>query len=416
MNVETFLRRMFRVGAIAVRLPGGQLLNLGDGGAPTVAVTLSGETTLARIMATPSLGVGEAHMDGRLVMERGDIRDLLELATRNRVAARLYKRPGSLRRAWSSLVRESNARHDAQRNVKHHYDLSVELYRAFLDSDLQYSCAYFERDDMTLEEAQAAKKRHIAAKLALEPGQKVLDIGCGWGGLALTLAEAADVSVRGVTLSDEQLTTARDRATARGLSDKVSFSLTDYRDIDGHFDRIVSVGMFEHVGRPNYQAFFDAIAERLTDDGVALIHSIGRASGPSTTDRFTAKYIFPGGYIPALSEVLPAAERAGLWVTDLEVLRLHYAKTLQSWYERFQANRAEMAALYDERFCRMWEFYLAGAEMGFRYGDHMNFQIQLAKSVDALPLTRGYIDHAEQALETRERGPARPLSVVRPVN
>jgi cyclopropane-fatty-acyl-phospholipid synthase len=395
MNVETFLRRMFRVGAIAIRLPGGQLLNLGDGSAPTVAVTLSGETTLARIMAAPSLGVGEAYMDGRLVMERGGIRDLLELATRNRVAARLFKRPGALSRAWTSLVRENNARHDARRNVKHHYDLSVELYRAFLDNDLQYSCAYFERDDMSLEEAQAAKKRHIAAKLALEPGQKVLDIGCGWGGLAMTLAEAADVSVRGVTLSDEQLSTARDRATARGLSDKVSFSLTDYRDIDGHFDRIVSVGMFEHVGRPNYQAFFDAIAERLTDDGVALVHSIGRASGPSTTDRFTA-------------------ERAGLWVTDLEVLRLHYAKTLQSWYERFQANREEMAALYDERFCRMWEFYLAGAEMGFRYGDHMNFQIQLTKSVDALPLTRGYIDLAEQALETRERALARPLSVVRP--
>ena len=414
MNVETFLRRMFRVGAIAVRLPGGQLLNLGDGSAPTVAVTLSGETTLARIMAVPSLGVGEAYMDGRLVMERGDIRDLLELATRNRIAARLYKRPGSLHRAWSSLVRENNARRDARRNVKHHYDLSVELYSAFLDSDLQYSCAYFERDEMTLEEAQAAKKRHIAAKLALAPGQKVLDIGCGWGGLALSLAEAADVSVRGVTLSDEQLTMARARAATQGLSDRVSFSLTDYRDIDGHFDRIVSVGMFEHVGRPHYQAFFDAIAERLTDDGVALIHSIGRSSGPSTTDRFTAKYIFPGGYIPALSEVLPAAERAGLWVTDLEVLRLHYAKTLHRWYERFQANRAEMAALYDERFCRMWEFYLAGAEMGFRYGDHMNFQIQLAKSVDALPLTRGYIDQAEQALETREQALARPLSVVRP--
>jgi cyclopropane-fatty-acyl-phospholipid synthase len=404
---------MFRVGAIAVRLPGGQLLNLGDGGAPTVAVTLSGKTTLPRIMAAPSLGVGEAYMDGRLVMERGDIRDLLELATRNQVAARLFKRPGSLRRAWTRLVRENNARHDARRNVKHHYDLSVELYRAFLDSDMQYSCAYFEHDEMTLEEAQAAKKRHIAAKLALAPGQKVLDIGCGWGGLALSLAEAADVSVRGVTLSDEQLTTARARAAAQGLSDRASFSLTDYRDIDGQFDRIVSVGMFEHVGRPNYQAFFDAIAERLTYDGVALIHSIGRSSGPSTTDRFTAKYIFPGGYIPALSEVLPAAERAGLWVTDVEILRLHYAKTLQSWYERFQVNRAQMAALYDERFCRMWEFYLAGAEMGFRYGDHMNFQIQLAKSVDALPITRSYIGLAEQALEIRQHPPARPLSVVR---
>jgi cyclopropane-fatty-acyl-phospholipid synthase len=414
MNIETFLRRMFRVGAIAIRLPGGRMLNLGDGGEPTVAVTLVDQMTIARIMAAPSLGVGEAYMDGRLILERGDLRDFLELATRNHAGAKMFKRPGPLKRAWTSLVREQNARRDARRNVKHHYDLSLELYRTFLDTDLQYSCAYFESDDMSLEEAQVAKKRHIAAKLDLQPGHKVLDIGCGWGGLALTLAEAADVSVRGVTLSDEQLTTARARADAHRLAGKVSFSLTDYRDIDGQFDRIVSVGMLEHVGRPNYQAYFDAIAERLTDDGVALIHSIGRSSGPSTTDRFTAKYIFPGGYIPALSEVLPAAERAGLWVTDVEILRLHYAKTLHCWYDRFAARREEVAALYDERFCRMWEFYLAGAEMGFRYGDHMNFQIQLGKQVDALPITRGYMDAAERALELREHPPARPLSVVLP--
>jgi cyclopropane-fatty-acyl-phospholipid synthase len=303
----------------------------------------------------------------------------------------------------------------ARAHVAHHYDLSGRLYDLFLDGSRQYSCAYFTQDGATLEAAQAEKKKHIAAKLRLDqPGLKVLDIGCGWGGLALTLAEAADVSVRGVTLSDEQLTTARARAAAHGLAGKVSFSLTDYRDIDGQFDRIVSVGMFEHVGRPNYQAYFDAIAERMTDDGVALIHSIGRSTGPSTTDRFTAKYIFPGGYIPALSEVLPAAERAGLWVTDVEILRLHYAKTLQCWYERFAARREEVAALYDERFCRMWEFYLAGAEMGFRYGDHMNFQIQLSKQVGSLPITRGYMDAAERALEMREHPPARPLSVVRP--
>jgi cyclopropane-fatty-acyl-phospholipid synthase len=405
---------MFRVGAIAIHMPGGRTLNLGDGGEPTVAVTLADQMTLARIMAAPSLGVGEAYMDGRLTLERGDIRDLLELATRNTSRTPLFKRPGPMRRTWASLVREQNARHDARRNVKHHYDLSLDLYRTFLDDDLQYSCAYFERDDMTLEEAQGAKKRHIAAKLALKPGHKVLDIGCGWGGLALSLAEAADVTVRGVTLSDEQLATARARAAAQGLTGRASFSLTDYRDIDGRFDRIVSVGMFEHVGRPNYQAFFDTIVERLTDDGVALIHSIGRSTGPSTTDRFTAKYIFPGGYIPALSEVLPAAERAGLWVTDVEILRLHYAKTLRCWYDRFRARREEMAALYDERFCRMWEFYLAGAEMGFLYGDHMNFQIQLAKRNDVLPLTRGYIDAAERALEARDRPPARPLSIVRP--
>jgi len=255
---------------------------------------------------------------------------------------------------------------------------------------------------MTLEEAQAAKKRHIAAKLALADGQKVLDIGCGWGGMALALATAADVAVQGVTLSDEQLAAARARAAAADLAGRVSFSLTDYRDVTGRFDRIVSVGMFEHVGRPNYQAFFDLVSERLTDDGVALIHSIGRFSGPSTTDAFTAKYIFPGGYIPALSEVLPAVERAGLMVTDIEILRLHYAMTLRCWYERFRARRAEMAEMYDERFCRMWEFYLAGAEMGFTHGDHMNFQIQLSRRNNALPLTRDYIGEAEQALSDAE--------------
>jgi len=301
------------------------------------------------------------------------------------------------------MVRENNERRSARRNVAHHYDLSVDLYRAFLDEDLQYSCAFFEHPDMTLEEAQNAKKRHIAAKLALGEGQKVLDIGCGWGGLALSLAAWTGASVEGVTLSTEQLNTAQTRAEAMGLASRASFSLTDYRDIAGTYDRIVSVGMFEHVGRPNYQAFFHSVAKLLKDDGVALIHSIGRSEGPSTTDAFTAKYIFPGGYIPALSEVLPAVERAGLWVTDIEILRLHYAETLRRWYDRFLARRAEVAALYDERFCRMWEYYLVGAEMGFRYGGHMNFQLQLAKRKDALPITRHYMEDAERALVAKAR-------------
>ncbi|MGH7023194.1 MAG: class I SAM-dependent methyltransferase [Caulobacteraceae bacterium] len=401
LDIESFLGRIFKVGTLEAVLPGGKRVSLGEGGEPSVAVTLSGATTMARIMAKPSLGVGEAYMDGRLTLQRGDIRDLLTLAGMNGVGKVAYRRPGPVRREMARLLDEHNARVAARRNVHHHYDLSGELYRSFLDADMQYSCAYFERDDMTLEEAQAAKKRHIAAKLALDDGQKVLDIGCGWGGMALTLATAAGVSVEGITLSDEQLATARGRVEAAGLASKVSFSLTDYRDVTGKFDRIVSVGMFEHVGRPNYQAFFDLIAERLTDDGVALIHSIGRFTGPSTTDAFTAKYIFPGGYIPALSEVLPAVERAGLMVTDIEILRRHYAKTLHHWYDRFQARRAEMIALYDERFCRMWEFYLAGAEMGFRWGDHMNFQLQLTKRNDALPLTRDYMAQTEQEFDTR---------------
>ena len=402
LSFEAFLGRLFRKGAIEVTLPGGRRLVLGDGGEVTVAVRVNDSLTLARILSAPSLGVGEAYMDGRLILERGSIRDLLELATRNGADAKTMKRPGPLRRTWASLVAEHNARQDARRNVSHHYDLSLDLYRAFLDTDLQYSCAFFEREGMSLEEAQAAKKRHIIAKLDLAEGQRVLDIGCGWGGMALSLAEAG-ANVDGVTLSSEQLATAKARAEATGLAGRARFSLTDYRDVTGRYDRIVSVGMFEHVGRPNYQAYFDAIAARLTDDGVALVHSIGRRGPPSTTDKFTAKYIFPGGYIPSLSEVLPAIERSGLWITDMEILRLHYARTLKCWYERFEAHRAEMAALYDERFCRMWEFYLAGAEMGFRYGTHMNFQVQLTKRVDALPLTRDYMAKAEQALAERER-------------
>jgi cyclopropane-fatty-acyl-phospholipid synthase len=401
LSFESYLESLFRTGALEVTLPGGRRLVLGDGGEPSVAVRVTGALTLARIMAAPSLGVGEAYMDGRLILERGSIRDLLELATRNGADARTMKWPGPIRRTWAVLVAEHNARQAARRNVSHHYDLSVEFYRAFLDADLQYSCAYFDRDDMSLEEAQAAKKRHIIAKLGLAADQRVLDIGCGWGGMALSLAKAG-AQVDGVTLSAEQLATARSRAEASGLAGRARFSLTDYRDVTGRYDKIVSVGMFEHVGRPNYQAYFDTIAARLADDGVALVHSIGRRGPPSTTDKFTAKYIFPGGYIPSLSEVFPAIERAGLWVTDMEILRLHYARTLQCWLARFEARRAEMAALYDERFCRMWEFYLAGAEMGFRYGTHMNFQLQLTRRLDALPLTRDYMGEAERALAKRE--------------
>ena len=402
LDFEAFLKRLFKSGTLEVRLPGGKVLHLGDGSEPAVTVRVTDHGTLARILAAPSLGVGEAYMDGRLVLERGSIRDLLDLATRNGADAKTMKRPGPLRRGWASMVREHNARQDARRNVAHHYDLSVELYRTFLDPDLQYSCALFEHDGMSLEEAQTAKKRHIIAKLDISEGQRVLDIGCGWGGLALSLAKAGAV-VDGITLSAEQLAVAKARAEAAGLASRANFSLTDYRDVQGRYDRIVSVGMFEHVGRPNYQAYFDTIAERLTDEGVALIHSIGRRGPPSTTDKFTAKYIFPGGYIPSLSEVLPVIEHAGLWVTDVEILRLHYAETLRCWYERFTARRAEMAALYDERFCRMWEFYLAGAEMGFRYGSHMNFQVQLTRRVDALPITRDYMGEAERALAKSER-------------
>ncbi|OJU13880.1 MAG: SAM-dependent methyltransferase, partial [Caulobacterales bacterium 68-7] len=278
----------------------------------------------------------------------------------------------------------------SRRNVAAHYDLSLQLYRLFLDEDLQYSCAYFARPDMTLEEAQVEKKARLARKLLLKPGVTLLDIGCGWGGLGLTLAEAG-AQVVGVTLSTEQLATAQARAVERGLTDRAEFRLQDYRDVPETFDRVVSVGMLEHVGLPQMDEYFQTVARHLADDGVAVIHSIGRAHGPNTTQPWIARYIFPGGYIPALSEVLPAIERAGLWVTDIEILRLHYAETLKAWAERFAARRAEAAALYDERFCRMWEFYLAASEIAFRWGDHMNFQIQLAKRRDIVPLNRDYL-------------------------
>ena len=398
MSIDSFLNDLFRSGSLELALPDDRHLIVGDGSAPEVAVTIADALTLARIIANPSLAVGEAYMDGRLTLQRGHIRQLVDLATRNMAARPRGPRPSALKVWRSRQLREHNQRRSARRNVAHHYDLSIDLYRAFLDDDLQYSCALFERPDATLEEAQAAKKRHLAAKLHLSADHHVLDIGCGWGGMALSLAQWSGARVDGVTLSAEQLSVAQSRAKARGLGDRATFSLTDYRDVAGPYDRIISVGMFEHVGRPNYQAFFDQVANLLADDGVAVIHSIGRIEGPSTTDPFTAKYIFPGGYIPALSEVLPAVERAGLRITDIEILRYHYAYTLACWYQRFRANREAIASLYDERFCRMWEYYLAGAEMGFRHGGHMNFQLQLTKRFDVLPVTRTYIEAAEQAL------------------
>jgi len=402
-DIETFLRRVIRFGRLEVILPGGRRFAVGDETAEPVVVRVTDTLTLVRIMAEPYLGVGEAYMDGRLIMERGAIRDLLELGSRNFAAAPRGRRLGPGRRWWRAMRQDRNSRRAARRNVAHHYDLSVDLYRRFLDEDLQYSCAYFEHPGVGLDEAQVAKKRHIVAKLDLRQDQRVLDIGCGWGGMALSLAAWTGVRVDGVTLSTEQLKLAQSRAEAAGLAGRVRFSLTDYRDVAGPYDRIVSVGMFEHVGRTNYQAYFDKVAALLADDGVAVIHSIGSSQPPGPTNPFTIKYIFPGAHIPSLSDVLPAVERAGLRVTDIEVQRLHYAQTLHCWLERFLARREEIAALYDERFCRMWECYLAGAEMGFRHGGHMVFQLQLAKRVDALPLTRDYMVEAERALTAQAR-------------
>jgi cyclopropane-fatty-acyl-phospholipid synthase len=398
LGLQSVLRNIVRAGDLTVKLPGGGEIKLGDGSGPALTARITSGAWAARIAAKPGLGVGEAYMDGGLVLEEGEINAFIDLVGAN---AKFKKRKrGGIRRWLRRQIREANDRVASQRNVAHHYDLSYELYRRFLDEDMQYSCAYFEHPDMTLEEAQLAKKRHIAAKLLLEPGQKVVEIGCGWGGMAMTLAEEAGVEVDAITLSVEQLKVAQARAEAKGLAGQVRFSLTDYRDLDGVYDRVVSVAMFEAVGRPNYQTYFDGVARLMKDDGVALIHSIGRPEGPNVTNAWIDKYIFPGGYIPALSEVMPAIERAGLLVTDVEILRLHYAETLKHWRERFAARRAEIAEVYDERFCRMFEFYLGISEQTFRHRGHFVFHIQLAKNVNAVPITRGYIDDAERALKS----------------
>ncbi len=369
---------------------------------PPVTIRLSDAATARAIALNPALGAGEGYMDGRLTLEQGTIFDLVMLVTWNV----RWDRANPVRFAlWrqarvAAWVDQLNFARRSKRNVAHHYDLSDRLYDLFLDADRQYSCAYFEHADDTLETAQLHKKAHIAAKLALQPGQRVLDIGCGWGGMALYLNRVAGVDVTGVTLSEEQLKVARARAEAAGVADRVRFELIDYRAVEGPFDRIVSVGMFEHVGLPHYRTFFDKVHSLLKPDGVALIHTIARADGPGATDPWTAKYIFPGGYAPALSQIAPAVEKAWLWITDVEVLRLHYALTLEEWYRRTVAAEASIVALYDARFFRMWQFYLAAAVAAFRHDGHMNVQVQLTRTRDALPITRDYMAAAEAQYRT----------------
>ena len=356
------------------------------------------DAATARAVALgPAMGAGEGYMNGTLIMEEGSIFDLVQLVTynvrwdrANPVRLGLWQQA-----ALSAKLDQINFSRRAKRNVAHHYDLSGRLYDLFLDADRQYSCAYYESPDESLETAQAHKKAHIAAKLDLKPGQRVLDIGCGWGGMALYLHRVAGVDVTGVTLSEEQLKVARRRAAEAGVSDRVRFELIDYRAVTGPFDRIVSVGMFEHVGLPHYRQFFDKVHSLLAPDGVALIHTIARADGPGATDPWTAKYIFPGGYAPALSQITPAVERAWLWITDIEVLRLHYALTLEEWYRRTVAAEDRIVALYDARFFRMWQFYLSAAVAAFRNDGHMNVQIQLTRTRDVLPITRDYMAATE---------------------
>ncbi len=367
-------------------------------GAPHVAVRIIDPALPWRMLIRPSLAVGEAYMEGSLALEEGSLRDLLSVTTGNIDAlfltwsAKLLSPVPTVAR----LLQQYNPIWRSRANASYHYDLSGEFYHLFLDDDLQYSCAYFATGDESLEQAQAKKKQHIAAKLLLRPGMKVLDIGSGWGGLAIDMARRARVDVTGITLSQEQARAATRRASLADAARQVRFALRDYRELEGQFDRIVSVGMFEHVGTKQYRTFFDCVERMLKPDGIAVLHAIGHMGPPGGTDPWIRKYIFPGGYCPALSEVLAAIEHTGLWVTDVEILRSHYAETLRHWFERFQKNRERARVLYDERFCRMWEFYLAACEMMFRNSTLMVFQIQLARDKNAVPQTRDYIFEFEQ--------------------
>lgn len=404
--LRPFLSRIIRQGRLTVVAPDGTRETFGQPapGFPDVIIGFTNRKGMRRIILDPRIGAAEAFMDGEMELIDGDIMDLVSLIRMNTPwdrGARLQDKTWLGRRAeWvKTRLGSINRQRQSRANVKHHYDIGNDLYRLFLDEDMQYSCAYWARPDMTLEEAQAAKKAHIAAKLALKPGQRILDIGCGWGGMAITLAKLEAVTVLGITLSEEQLSLARQRAEAAGVADRVTFELIDYRDLvareAGRFDRIVSVGMFEHVGAPNFDTFFRACANLMTADGVMLLHTIGRFGRPGSTDAFTRKYIFPGGYIPALSETLAASEKSRLIVTDIETLRLHYALTLRQWYARTLAHEAEVAAMMGDRFFRMWCFYLAGATSAFESGGMGNYQIQFARSRHALPLTRDYMGEVE---------------------
>jgi len=370
----------------------------GDG--PSATIKLHDKKLYRSLFLNPELKAGEAYMDGTLTVEDGAIRDFLTVFALNAQNLRGQGHQKKLRAFYKKIKRyhQRNLKSASRKNVEHHYDLSNDFYKLFLDDDMQYSCAYFERPDMTLEEAQLAKKRHIASKLNLKPGQRVLDIGCGWGGMSMYLAENFDVHVTGVTLSKEQQALAQERLKERGLEGKVDIRLQDYREQVGPFDRIVSVGMFEHVGIPHYLEFFEKSYELLADDGCMLLHSIGRRGGPGSTAAWIRKYIFPGGYSPAVSETVAEIEKSGFWISDMEILRLHYAETCLEWDKRFQKNRDKVATMMDKRFCRMWEFYLIVSEFSFRYSKNMNFQIQLTKQVDALPISRDYMFEAETAL------------------
>ena len=395
--IGRLIEKLMSKGRLTLVMPDGKRTSYGPGGGASLTVRVTNRKTLFAIARNPRLGLGEAYMDGRLIVEDGTILDLMRLV----VGANRWEDKGKGRAAmnkgkgkWKALFRRNKAK-ASRRNVAHHYDIGNDLYRLFLDEDLQYSCAYFTDPANSLEQAQADKKAHIAAKLYLKPGQRVLDIGCGWGGTALYLNRVADVDVLGITLSEEQLKVARARAEEAGVADRVKFELIDYREIEGRFDRIVSIGMFEHVGAAHYDEFFAACRNLLAEDGVMLLHTIGKYGKASAPDPFTDKWIFPGYHLPSISQLAAASERQRLITSDLELLRVHYAYTLRHWLERAQANRDKIVALHDERFFRMWEFYLSGGVVAFESGSMCNFQAQYIRDRNALPITRDYMAEAE---------------------
>jgi len=399
MLASRLFERIITVGRLRVRDAGGRFHTFDGSPGASVTIRLHDPALHWKLLVRHRLYLGEAFMDGTLTVEEGSLYDLIDLLAVNLEAmpegllARLLNGSVTLLRR----VHQYNPLPRARQNAAHHYDLSDQLYDLFLDKDRQYSCAYFYDGGNDLDVAQLNKKQHIAAKLLVRPGQRVLDIGSGWGGLALYLASEHGADVTGLTLSVEQHKAAMRRVAAAGLSERVRFYLRDYREELGRYDRIVSVGMFEHVGINHYSAFFAKLKSLMTPDGIALLHSIGRKDGPGSTHPWIRKYIFPGGYAPALSEVLPTVERSKLWITDIEILRLHYAETLRAWRDRFERNRDRLSRIYDERFCRMWEMYLISSEVAFRRQDHMVFQMQLSKAIDTVPLTRDYLMHWERA-------------------
>jgi cyclopropane-fatty-acyl-phospholipid synthase len=402
--LRRLLTKFVRRGTMLFTTADGETFTCGDGtGEPVHARFLAAEAE-RRVLLNPELALGEIYMEGQFVIEKGTIADALAILMDQSDSLPRWAKPRWRMRYLLRRLRQFNGRGRSRNNVAHHYDLDGRLYSLFLDADKQYSCAYFETPDTNLDDAQLAKKRHLAAKLLIRRGHRVLDIGSGWGGLGLYLAEMTGANVTGITLSTEQLQASNARAAEKNLTNSAKFLLQDYRDIEGPFDRIVSVGMFEHVGVDFYDSFFKRCAELLTDDGIMMLHSIGRSTGPDVTSPWITKYIFPGGYAPALSEVFPSIERAGLLVCDTEILRLHYAETLKAWRERFTARREEAVQLYDERFARMWEFYLAASEMAFRKQNMMNFQVQLTKRQGVVPITRDYLVREEARLRHLERG------------